>query len=83
VATKLLTDAELTKRPLKVSGKRKRGGGKRTSTATDTLAREGSIVQPRQRALPGLAARHQWDPAFDPKAERERRSCAVPARRRS
>jgi Arc/MetJ family transcription regulator len=66
MATNLDIDPELIDRALEVSGER-------TKKAAVTRALEEFIARRRQRDLLDLFGKVEWDPRYDPKAQRSRK----------
>lgn len=66
MATNLDIDPELIDRALEVSGER-------TKKAAVTRALEEFIARRRQRDLLELFGKVEWDPRYDPKAQRSRK----------
>jgi len=74
MATNLSIDPALIERALEVSGER-------TKKAAVTLALEEFIARRRQRGLLELMGKLEWDPEYDFKQERQRRTTPVIAKR--
>ena len=66
MATNLSIDPDLIERALEVSGER-------TKKAAVTKALQEFVARRQQKRLLDLMGKLEWDPAFDYKAERERR----------
>jgi len=67
MATNLAIDPTLLERALRVSGER-------TKKATVTKALQEFIARREQRRVADLMGKLEWDPAFEYKADRTRRS---------
>jgi len=65
MATNLAIDPALLERAVEVSGER-------TKKAAVTKALQEFIARREQRRVAELLGQLEWDPAFDPKAERTR-----------
>jgi Arc/MetJ family transcription regulator len=65
MATNLAIDPDLLDRALQVSGER-------TKRAAVTKALQEFVARREQRRLLDLMGQLEWDPSFDPKAERSR-----------
>jgi hypothetical protein len=66
MATNLSIDPELIERALEVSGER-------TKNAAVTKALQEFIARRRQKRVLELVGKLEWDPAYDYKAERQRK----------
>lgn len=66
MATNLAIDPDLLDRAVQVSGER-------TKKAAVTKALQEFIARREQRRLLDLMGKLEWDPSFDPKAERSRK----------
>jgi hypothetical protein len=66
MATNLSIDPELIERALEVSGER-------TKKAAVTKALQEFIARRRQKRVLELVGKLEWDPAYDYKAERQRK----------
>jgi Arc/MetJ family transcription regulator len=66
MATNLSIDPELIERALEVSGQR-------TKKAAVTKALQEFIARRRQKRVLELVGKLEWDPAYDYKAERQRK----------
>jgi hypothetical protein len=66
MATNLSIDPELIERALEVSGER-------TKNAAVTKALQEFIARRRQKRVLELVRKLEWDPAYDYKAERQRK----------
>jgi hypothetical protein len=67
MATNLSIDSGLIEQALQVSGER-------TKEAAVTLALKEFVARRRQKGLLELMGKLEWDPSFDYKSERDRRS---------
>ncbi len=65
MATNLALDPELLERAVRVSGER-------TKKAAVTKALQEFVARREQRRVAELLGQLEWDPSFDPKAERSR-----------